>query len=153
MARRRSGALMPENMASVDPSVGNVSREDRAHGEGRKRIRMTSTDLNLSLPPSITKPGKAYHWFVDDGEGRIQRAKEAFWEHVADPVTGENISRGRYGRTHVLMCIDQKYYDEDEKLRIQEYRATIGENQSIAEKQGGIETTEDETRISKDPFS
>lgn len=156
--RNRSGADIPPHMAAANPAMNNLSREDIAHGKNRApRVPMNTGEFILEVPPSLLQEGKKYYWFEDNGQGRIERAKAAYWEHVVDPTDGTNYCRQSGDRKMYLMCLDMDLYMEDEALREKNYRASIGED---AEKplDGGIQAYvpsghENNIKINKDPFS
>lgn len=156
--RSMPGAHIPPHMAAADPSMQSLSREQVAHGEARKpRVPMNTGEFVLEVPPSLLDPKKKYYWFEDNGKGRIERAKAAWWEHVVDPETGTNYSRRSGDRMMYLMCIDKIYWDEDEALRERNYRASIGED---ADKplDGGIESYvpsghDNKIKVNSDPFA
>ncbi len=155
--RARTGSDLPEHMAQANPGLNDLTREQISHGEGRKpRIRMDSGEFNLSVPDSLIPAGKKPYWFYDDGKGRIQRARDAWWEHVVDSQ-GANISRQCGANKMYLMVLDNELYLEDEKLREANYRASIGERDS-APLDDGIEayTPSGETnkvKVTSDPFA
>ena len=154
--RQRSSADMSAASASVDASLSQLSREEIAHGEGRApRVPMNTGDFNLQYPAALMKPDKKYYWFADDGKGRIEAAKAAWWDHVADEQ-GVNISAMSGARRMYLMCIDKIYYDEDEALREKNYRASIGETEEASSE--GLSTyvpsgNDNKIRVNSDPFA
>jgi len=154
--RQRSGSDMSASSASVDASLSTLSREDVAHGEGRiARVPMNTGDFNLQYPAHLMKSNKKYHWFADDGKGRIEQAKAAWWDHVADEQ-GVNVSAASGARRMYLMCIDKIYYDEDEALREKNYRASIGETEDAT--LAGVDSyvpsgNDNKIRVNSDPFA
>lgn len=155
--RSRSGSDVPPHMAATDPSVGEASREDVAHGKHRApRVPMNTGDLALSVPDGTIPEGMVGHWFVDDDRGRIQAAKAAYWEHVTDS-NGVNISRQSGPKRLYLMALEEKYYKEDEELRMKNYRASIGENDTRDLGVDGIEQYlpegQNKIKVDSDPFS
>lgn len=155
--RQRPDASIPEHMAAANPAVGNLTREQAAHGEGRKpRIPMNTGDYKLSIPAGTIPEGKIGHWFEEGINGRLQQAKDAYWEHVTD-ASGVNISRPSGNTRMYLMCIDKIYYDEDQKLMMDRYRASMGERDS-APLENGVksyvpEGHENKIRVNSDPFA
>lgn len=132
--KKRSGADMPEHMASVDLGVGDASRETRAHSAARPpRVSMADNDLLLSVDKRLLNPAKQHRFFADR-EGRIDRAKAAYWDFVVDD-NGVNICRSSKGTKMYLMSLDKQYYDEDNALKMKRYHASIGQE---AEKDLGI---------------
>ena len=156
--RVRTGSDLPEHMAQANPQFNDLTREQIAHGEARKpRIRMDSGEFNLSVPDGTIPADKKGYWFYDDGKGRIQRAKDAWWEHVVDSQ-GANISRQCGNTKMYLMAIDKSLYEEDEKLREENYRASIGERDDKTHLEDGSlsYTPSGETnkiRVTSDPFA
>jgi len=145
--RRRSGADMPEHMAAVDSGLGGETRESAAHSTKRPpRISMADGDLILTVADRYLQKGKHYRFFADR-EGRIDRAKAAYWEHVTDE-NGVNISRSSKGTKMYLMSLELEYKREDDALKMERYRASIG---AEAEKDlgiAGLKTDTDKGRAS-----
>jgi len=156
--RQRSSADMPSHVVANNPSLGNLSREDKAHGEGRAPRRpMNTGDFNLHYPENLMKADKKYYWFADDGKGRLDAAKAAWWDHVIDEQ-GVNYSALSGGKKMYLMSIDKKYFDEDEKLREANYRASIGDIDSKPIDAAGLEHyvpsgTDNKIKVTSDPFA
>lgn len=139
--KKRSGADMPEHMAAVDLSVGDASRETRAHTANRPpRVSMAENDLLLSVEKRLLNPGK-HHRFFAEREGRIERAKAAYWDFVVDD-NGVNIVRSSKGTKMYLMALDKEYYDEDNALKMKRYHASIN---TEADKDLGIRGLKSDT--------
>jgi len=155
--RARTGSDLPEHMAQANPGLNDLTREQIAHGEDRKpRIRMDSGEFNLSVPDGLIPADKKAYWFYDDGKGRLQRAKDAWWEHVVDSQ-GSNISRQCGANRMYLMVLDKALHEEDEKLREANYRASIGERDDKP-LDGGIESytpsgDTNKIKVTSDPFA
>lgn len=155
--RNRSSSDMPPHLSEIDPSVGNLSREQLAHGGARApRRSMNTGDFLLAVPDGTIPPGMVGHWFLDDGRGRIDAAKAAYWDHVTD-ANGNNYTVQSGSSKMYLMAIDKIYYDEDEALREANYRASLGERDSKP-LEGGIESytpsgAENKIRVNSDPFA
>jgi len=156
--RQRSASDMPPHMAEANPSVGNLSREQVAHGEARApRRSMNTGDFLLAVPDGTIPEGKVGHWFIDDGRGRIERAKEAYWDHVTDQH-GNNFTVQSGASKMYLMAIDKIYYDEDEALREKNYRASLGERDAESWDTPGVEAytpsgAENKIKVNSDPFA
>lgn len=151
--RNRSDSLLPGHMTESNPSSATLGRT----GETRApRVPMGTGDFNLAVPEGTIPAGKVGHWFAENASGRIDQALAAYWEPVADK-NGVNITRpSGAGRLH-LMAIDKIYYDEDEKLRMDNYRASIGARDAQP-LEGGIESyvpngAENKIRVNSDPFA
>lgn len=122
--------------------------------EPANRQPFGAMDQTLAWAP---RPNYRRYWFADT-PGRIQRAKRAGYEHVADPDTGEAVSRitdrseGR-GRASYLMEIPFEWYQADMARQAQELaqrlddirfgRAGPGaeDHRYVAESRGGIRIT------------
>ena len=156
--RNMPGSNIPPHMAAANPAMASMTREQLAHGEARRpRVPMNTGEFVLEVPDSIIDPSKKYYWIEDNGKGRIEKAKAAWWEHVIDPDAGVNYSRISGERMMYLMCIDKIYWEEDEALRERNYRASIGED---AEKplDGGVqayvpEGHNNKIKVNSDPFA
>jgi hypothetical protein len=156
--RKRSSSDIPPHMASVNPALGNLTREQVAHGEARApRVSMNTGEFLLAVPDGTIPEGKVGHWFLDDGRGRIDRAKAAWWEHVTD-MHGNNWTAQSGPSKMYLMAIDKIYYDEDENLREQNYRASLGKRDDESLGVPGLESytpsgADNKIRINSDPFA
>lgn len=155
--RSRTDSDLPEHMIEGNPTLGGgLTREQVSHGEGRRpRVPLNTGGFKLSVPEGTISAGKVGYWFEDDNQGRILEAQAAWWEHVTDS-DGANIYRRSGARKVYLMAIDKVYYDEDEKLRESNYRATIGEidDKPLGE---GVESytpsgEKNKIKVSSDPF-
>lgn len=103
-------------------AAGAPGANETAGAEAPPRHRPTrkpfgSMDQKLAWPPI---KGHHLHWF-NDIPGRLDRAKEAGYEHVKD-ADGKTVSRivgsasEGGGLRAYLMKIPQEWYDEDMKL-------------------------------------
>lgn len=143
------------NRKREDNTKNDTSRVDRQ--ERAPRIRMNTSDFNLDIPDGVIPEGYRAYWFLDDGKGRIQRAKAAYWEHAKD-FNGANIERISGNTKQMLMIIEEKYAIEDDNLRMKEYRDSIGETDSRDIGVAGLETytpngEDNKIKVSKDPFA
>lgn len=156
--RNRSSSDMPTHMAAANPSIGNLSREQVAHGEARKpRVSMNTGEFVLSVPEGAIPAGRVGHWFLDDGRGRIERAKAAWWEHVTDSQ-GVNYTAQSGAQKMYLMSIEKTYYDEDEALREKNYRASLGKTDNESLGVEGVEAytpsgAKNKIQVNSDPFA
>jgi len=110
------------------------SREDKAHASKKRPDRIPLSSGNkLLVPASIKKEGYQYYWEVDH-PGRIEQLESAWWEKVTLP-NGEHMTvPAGNGRTHYLMHIEQKYYDEDiDRQQQRNIDATKKQAQSLGE--------------------
>lgn len=104
----------PQQIDGLQPRVR--PQEAAALGAVRTRKPFGAQEQQLAWPEI---PGFRLYWF-NDTPGRIARAKEAGYEHVLDPLTGEpvrrNVGRGegsQAGLTGYLMKIPVEWYQED----------------------------------------
>lgn len=107
------------------------NRTDKAHEPaGRpERIPMGSTaKLGYSAHKMDTDQYQ-YRWFQNK-EGRIDQAKQAWWEPVTDE--GEVVTRASGAYPMFLMRIEKKYWVEDQKLKSDRVRATMNEEQKLS---------------------
>lgn len=114
--------------------MARQTREQAAHANKERPARIPMTAGNkLHVPESLKKEGYQYYWGVDR-KGMIEQMKAAYWEHVKDE-RGENISiPAGGGESQYLMCIEQRWYDED--MANQQQRnidATAKQAQSLGE--------------------
>jgi len=93
------------------------SREADAHSaKGRPdRVRFGSQN-KLAIANQFVRDGYHAHLFVDK-EGEIEAAQAAYYEFVRDEKGRKVTMAAGGGRTHYLMEIEQKYYDEDMKAQ------------------------------------
>jgi hypothetical protein len=90
---------------------------------------------NLDVSPEYLDLEKfAYRFFAQNQVkgGRIEAAKAAWWEHVADK-RGQNITRYSSGDVMYLMKLERKYYLEDQERKRAKVRATMTKEASIGE--------------------
>lgn len=145
--RARSGADMPEHMAAVDSGLGGKTRDSAAHSNGNPvRIRMGSADLMLTVPDRYLDPTK-YHRFIADRDGRIDKAKGAWYEFVTDE-NGVNIVRSSKGTKLYLMALDKTYRNDDVLLKEKQYNASISQEVNADLGVGGIKADTDKGRTS-----
>lgn len=97
----------------------------------RSNPRQNSGDveLNLDVPKGTIPEGYTGLWVPDDDKGTIQKMIARWWGHVTD-AQGVNISRPSGSGRVYLMAIENEYKKEIDDLREQNYRASIGENDS-----------------------
>lgn len=104
----------PQQVDGLQPRVR--PQEAEALGAARTRKPFGAQEQQLAWPEI---PGYRLYWF-NDTPGRIARAKEAGYEHVLDPTSGQPVSRNvgrgegsQAGLTGYLMKIPQQWYQED----------------------------------------
>jgi len=107
-----------------------TDRIEEAHSPNRPpRVPMSST-LKLKFGSVTDDPN--YHFRVfSDRDGRIEQAKQAWYEHVKDG-NGDNIVRHSGPYTQYLMKIKKKYWDADQLLKQKSLSAKIQEEQKLA---------------------
>lgn len=155
--RQRPDANIPQHMAAANPAVGNLSREQVAHGEGRlPRVPMNSGDFQLAVPDGIIPKDRVGFWFEENDKGRLSQAKAAYWEPVVDEF-GVAITRPSGDTRMHLMSIEKIYYDEDMARLEKGYRDSMGERDARP-LDGGIESYVPEGHSNKisvksDPFA
>lgn len=92
------------------------SREQQAHGNKARppRIKMNAGG-KLQVPESIKQEGYQYYWAITgpDHAGKVEQMEGAYWEIVKDEGGNDYTVPAGNGNTHILMRIEQKYYDED----------------------------------------
>mgnify|MGYP003677245687 CR=1 FL=1 len=106
------------------------TRTEKAHEpKGRpERIPMGST-AKLGYPAHKMDEGYQYRWFQNK-EGRIDQAKQAWWEQVSDE--GKPVTRASGAYPMFLMRIEKKYWVEDQKLKHERVIATMNEEQKLS---------------------
>ena len=99
--------------------TANQSRSNSAHANKARPARIPMTAGNkLHVPESLKKEGFQYYWAIDR-KGMIEQFEAAWWQKVKDE-RGDNVTiPAGNGEVHYLMCLEQKYYDEDIKRQQQ----------------------------------
>jgi hypothetical protein len=155
--RKASGAQSKANVAAANNSLGNLSREQVAHGEGRApRRSMSGLDLNLYFAAKYTSNKNFYYRiFIEDGRGRIEKALAAYYDFVLDE-NGAKLSAQSGNKKMYLMALDKTYREEDDKLKQKQHNATLRTEKSKKLDVEGLEDSEYEdskSRESVDRFS
>ena len=153
--RKPSGAQQNASMANLDNSLGNLSREEIAHGEARSaRRRNRSMDMRLYIDPKYTNNPLIYYRLVaDDSRGRLAKCKADDYEHITDE-NGVNISVPSGNNRMFLMGLHKKYRAEDDKLKMEQHSAMIKGNVHQPLKVDGLEDyTDSKSKESTDKFS
>ncbi len=96
------------------------------YGRTWERPTVGDVDMLLAVPDGLIPDGFKPYWFSDQTPGRIERKIREYWVPVTDANGGAITQQSGAGRLH-LMMIEQKYYDEDELLRENQYRASVTE--------------------------
>ena len=128
--RGRTASDLPPAQAMSEKGLTAGSRDETAHSSGRpKRISMTNMK-KLDISSDLLEDGYYYRWFKD-GDGRVEQAKGAYYDHVTDDQ-GNNILRNYKGATLYLMRLEQQYRDEDNRLKKKRVAATLEAEAAIA---------------------
>jgi hypothetical protein len=148
--RRASGAQHGGMTAHTDHSLGNLSREEEAHGEGRApRRSMNGLDLKLYFAPKYMANKNMYYRIFIDRDSRIEKAKDAYYEHVFDE-NGAKLSAISGNTRMYLMALDKKYRAEDDKLKMERHNAMMRTEKSKKLSVEGIEDSDYEGSSSKE---
>ena len=93
--------------------MSNQNRNTEAHTNAKRPARIPMSAGNkLHVPDSLRKEGYFYYWALDQ-KGQIEQMEAAYYEKVTDENKRHVTVPAGNGETHYLMCIEQKYYDED----------------------------------------
>lgn len=126
-------------------SRNNNKTPDRSTTNKQRPARVKMNAGNKLAAPK--KEGYQRYWAITgpDHPGKIAQMQAAYWEFVLDEA-GQKIEReAGKGNTHVLMQIEQKYYDED--IADQQKRAldasqrnvqSLGEHEYVANGQKNV---------------
>lgn len=107
-----------------------TDRIEKAHAPERPaRVPMGAT-LKLEFGSVTDDPDYQFRVF-SDRDGRIQQAKQGWWEHVKDE-NGDNIVRHSGLYTQYLMKIEKKYWDEDQLLKQSKLSDKLRAEQKLA---------------------
>lgn len=129
VTRGRSTASLPPAQAMSDQGAGIQSREEKAHSPGRPERVSMNNSLKLDFPDGHKEDGFYYRWF-QDRNGRVNQAKAAYYEHVTDEA-GNNLTRQSGPYTMYLMRLEEKYRDEDNRLKKKRVAATLEKEAAI----------------------
>lgn len=110
VTRQLPGMTEPQPFGGLQPVGRHIN-------SGRERVPFGDNEQQLAYPK---RPGYRRYWFVEV-PGRIQRAREAGYEHVRNPQTGEPVSLvtdrvDTGGRRSYLMEIPIELYAQDMAL-------------------------------------
>lgn len=112
----------------VSVGLGGNANQSPASPKGPKkppRIPLNA-GMNLHIPENILEKDKyAYRWFAESQVtgGRIEIAKNAYWEHVVD-TNGQNYKRPSRTDTMYLMKLELKYWHEDQEAKRNKVKMT-----------------------------
>lgn len=138
--KKNTSAASSSAMQSVEKAMSLGSRVDDkppSAPDGPKRpprIPMNA-GMNLHVPPEILEKDKfAYRWFAESSikGGRVEIAKGAYWEHVADSK-GSNYKRPSATDIMYLMKLELQYWEADQKAKRQKVKLTMEKEVSIGE--------------------
>lgn len=94
---------------------GRPARGDRATGSKQRPARVPmGSGGKLSVPESLMEEGYQYYQAITGPghEGTLAQMEAAWWEPVVYEGSKVEQPAGK-GNTHVLMRIEQEYYDKD----------------------------------------
>lgn len=132
--RGRPSGGMTESDADNSRVDVQQSREDTAHKRERApRVPMVAgQSLNAD---QYKKEGYKYRWFTNKNDGaRLESAVQAWWDFVKDKQ-GEKVSRRSGPETLFLMCIEDKYYAHDQKLKHKRIIDTIQKENELGKEE------------------
>lgn len=132
------GSTAPAQKQDMSVALGSSGHDKiPAAPDGPKRpprIRMNA-GMNLHVPENILdKDNYAYRWFAESSikGGRIEIAKGAYWEHVADSK-GQNYKRPSAVDIMYLMKLELEYWLADQEAKRHQVRLTMQKEISIAD--------------------
>ena len=104
-------------------------RVEAAHSPERPaRLPMGAT-LKLEFGNLCDDP--KYHFrVISERDGRIEQAKQAWYEHVKDH-NGDNVVRHGGQYKQYLMKIEKKYWDQDQQLKQKKLAAKLRQEQVL----------------------
>lgn len=154
--RKASGAQVRGTVAALDSSLGNLSREEIAHGAERapRRPMGSSGDMNLYVDAKYTSNTELYYRYIlDTDRGRMQKAKDAYYDFVTDE-NGANITINSGSRKFYLMSLHKKFRAEDDALKLKKYNAMISAKANEDLGIDGLETqSELKSKLNADRYS
>lgn len=122
--RNRSGAGKTDTQKANAREGVELSREEKAHNNNARPKRMSlHAARQLDARPL---EGYTQRWF-SDRNGRIERVKAAWWEHVTDEH-GNPIFRHSGPDKLYLMRLPKEYWEEDQELKKKKVISTMWEN-------------------------
>lgn len=106
-----------------------ADRAEEAHeAERPPRVPMGTT---LKLEFGSLCDDKKYHFRVfSDRDGRVEQAKQAWYEHVLDH-TGNKVQRHKGPYVQYLMKIKKEYWDADQQLKQKKIVDTLQKEQVL----------------------
>ncbi len=127
----------PEQSAALGARVDeelSISAKKPRKPKRPPRIPMNA-GMNLHIPKKLLNHNKfAYRWFAESSikGGRIEIAKGAYWEHVADS-NGSNYKRPSATDTMYLMKLELEYWEADRKAKRHKVKLTMEKEIAIGE--------------------
>lgn len=124
---------------------GRPARGNKAQENSQRPARIPMSAGNKFKAPK--REGYQRYWAITgvDHPGKLEEMQAAWWEFVLDD-DGQKITRpAGKGNTHILMEIEQKYYDEE--IAVQQARnidatqksvQTLGPDEYIANGQKNV---------------
>lgn len=117
-----------KNSANNNEHLGGASsRPDDTTAPKRPPRIPLNAGQNLHVSDSLLdRENFAYRWFAENSikGGRVENAKGAYWEHVAD-THGKNLRRPSGEDNMYLMKLEIEYWQEDQKLKQKKVDATM----------------------------
>lgn len=132
-----SAMQSPEQSAALGSRVDDelsISAKKPRKPRRPPRIPMNA-GMNLHIPEKLLKRDKfAYRWFAESSikGGRVEIAKGAYWEHVADS-NGSNYKRPSATDTMYLMRLELQYWNADKEAKRRKVKLTMEKEISIGE--------------------
>lgn len=114
MANKETQTEVARDESEREVSEGRGPQRSQKNKARPARIPMSAGN-KLAVPASLKREGYQCYWSITgpDHPGKLGQMGAAWWEFVLDEE-GHKVERpAGKGNTHVLMCIEQKYYDED----------------------------------------
>jgi hypothetical protein len=130
--RSRSNALMPERDQELNRLGSSNGKAEMAHEPKRPPRRSPQGAKILHIPPELIPKGHYARWINTSKVGRFRIAHEAYYEPIKDH-NGVNLQIEYKGQTMLAVSIEQKYRDEDEKLKEKRHNDMIGASVAIGE--------------------
>ena len=127
--RGRTSADKTQTQADNSRVDLGLDRTEQAHSAKRPPRVAMGASLKLGYHGEMDTENYHYRW-VSDRDGRVNQAKQAWYEHVKDH-SGDNVVRhvGAYGQH--LMRVEKKYWVEDQELKQQKLAAKLQQEQVL----------------------
>jgi hypothetical protein len=116
-------------MDDIDDQTAPIEKKTRKSRKPRRPERVPM-GAGLKLDYRHKKEGFHYRW-VQDRDGRLEMAVAAYYDFVMED--GDKVTRASGPFTLYLMCIEERYYQEDQELKLKRTTDTLKKEQELGQ--------------------